>query len=98
MAKVYKVEIDPAGVKDLMKSEEVAAELKRICEERAQEIDTEARQYLHAPLRDPLFVAKVILEPNAYMGIIHGVGIRTRKGEKKPIAQQIDNKHHVMTW
>lgn len=96
--KVYKVEIDPAGVKDLMRSEEVAAELKRICDERAEQINAKARMYLHGPLGAPLFTTKVIKEPGCYMGIIHGIGIRTRDGQVKPIAQQIDRKHHVMTW
>ena len=98
MAKVYKVEVDVAGIRDLFKSQEVADELKRICDERCAEIESDARHYLHAPLRTPLFATKVIQEPNTYIGIIHGVGIKTKTGQTKPIAQQIDSKHHVMTW
>ena len=98
MAKVYKVEVDVNGIRDLFKSQEVQDELLRICSERADEIDRDARQYLHAPLRSPLFVAKVQTEDNTCIGIIHGIGIRTRTGQVRPIAQQIDNKHHVMKW
>ena len=98
MAKVYKVEVDADGIRDLCKSQQAHDELQRICDERCAEINADAARHLQAPLKTPLFMSKVVEETNTYMGIIHGVGITHKGGRKQPIAQQIDSKYHVMTW
>ena len=79
----------PAGIAEVMKSEEVGAELKRVCDRKCAEVNAEGRAIMHSQMQKDPYVTEIRTLDHTKVGVIHPT---TNAGAA------IARKHGILTW